>query len=185
LFLTCSDARIDPNLLTGTQPGDLFVVRNAGNFVPPHGSGVGAEAAALEYAVAVLGVQHIILCGHTRCGVAHQLLQPDLPGHLPAVRDWLVYGQAARLLVASRHAGLPEADRWLAAVEENVLVQLGHLRTHPPVAVALAAGGLQLHGWVYHIETGEVTAHDPARGRFVPLNGERVGDHAADAATAR
>jgi carbonic anhydrase len=171
LFVTCSDSRIDPNLLTGTDPGDLFTVRNAGNLVPPFGTPGGGEAASVEFAVAELKVGHLIVCGHTRCGLVRQLLRQAPPRHLPAVAAWLAHAAAARHALDEKRWGLPEEALWEAAVEENVLVQLAHLRTHPAVADALAAGTLRLHGWVYRIETGEVVAYDPAQDRFLPLGG--------------
>jgi carbonic anhydrase len=171
LFLTCSDARIDPNLLTGAGPGELFTARNAGNLVPPFGTPGGGEAATIEFAVAALKVRDLIVCGHTRCGVVRQLLQPGPPPEMPAVAAWLTYAEATRRVVDLKHRGLTGESLWAAAVEENVLVQLAHLQTHPSVAAALAAGGLRLHGWVYRIETGDVAAYDPGQGRFVPLTG--------------
>jgi carbonic anhydrase len=174
LFLTCSDARIDPNLLTGTEPGELFILRNAGNLVPPYGTAGGGEAATLEFAVAVLKVRHLIVCGHTRCGVMRHVLEPGPPADLPAVAAWLTYAEATRRLLGLRHPGLTGDDRWAAAAGENVLVQLAHLRTHPAVAAAAAAGALRVHGWVYRMETGEVSAYEAARGRFVPLTEEHL-----------
>ncbi len=169
LFVTCADSRIDPNLLTQARPGDLFILRNAGNIVPPYGPAGGGAAATIEFAVAGLGVRDIILCGHSGCGAMRALLEPAETERLPALRAWLAHAEATRRIVAENYGHLEGAARLSAAIEENVLVQIEHLRTHPAVAAALARGALRLHGWVYKIETGEVFAYDPAQGQFRPL----------------
>lgn len=169
LFITCSDSRIDPNLLTRSRPGDLFILRNAGNIVPPHGAANGGEAATIEFAVAALGVNDIIICGHTHCGAMKGLLDPDTVAPLPAVSAWLSHAETTRRIVRDNYAHLDGERLVTAAVEENVLVQLENLRTLPAVASRLVKGDLHLHGWVYKIETGEVFAFDPGEGQFVPL----------------
>lgn len=169
LFITCSDSRIDPTLLTRAQPGDLFILRNAGNIVPPHGAGNGGEAATIEFAVSALGVKDVIVCGHTHCGAMQGLLQPEQVSSLPAVASWLSHAETTRRIIQENYTHLA-GDRLLnAAIEENVLVQLEHLRTLPSVAARLVKGDLHLHGWVYKIETGEVFAYDVAQGQFVML----------------
>lgn len=169
LFITCSDSRIDPNLLTQSYPGDLFILRNAGNIVPPHGAATGGEGATIEFAVAGLGVKDIIVCGHSHCGAIKGLLDPILVEKLPTVRAWLGHAETTRRIMMENYTHLT-GDRLLtAAVEENVLVQLENLRTLPTVAARLVKGDLHLHGWVYKIETGEVFAYDPESGQFVPL----------------
>lgn len=170
LFITCSDSRIVPNLLTQTHPGDLFILRNAGNLVPPHGAGGGGgEAATIEFAVAGLGVRDIIVCGHSHCGAMKGLLHPEQLETLPAMAAWLTHAETTARIVRDNYGHL-EGDKLLTATtEENVLVQLEHLRTLPAVASRLVKGDLHLHGWVYKIETGEVFAFDPASGQFVPL----------------
>lgn len=170
LFITCSDSRIDPNLLTLTDPGDLFVIRNAGNLIPPSGGPVATgEMATVEYAVMALKVRDIIICGHSKCGAIGALLNPKSLDALPTVREWLDHAKGVAEEVEKMGAGLAPADRLNLAVERNVLRQLDHLRTHPTVSRALAAGTLRLHGWVYHFEAGTVVAHDPAHERFVPV----------------
>src|SRR4051794_20777552 len=147
LFITCSDSRVMPDLLAQTEPGELFVLRNAGNLVPPHGAGSGAEAATVEYAVAQLKVRDVILCGHSRCGAMHGLL--DLAGlaQLPSVAAWLEHAKA--ILPDVQTAGeLPEDQKLQLAIERNVLLQLEHLKTHPAVRAAVEARALRLHGWV-------------------------------------
>ena len=169
LFITCSDSRIDPNLLTRSMPGDLFILRNAGNIVPPHGAGGGGEAATIEFAVAGLGVKDIIICGHSHCGAMKGLLEPESLAEMPAVAAWLSHAEATRRVVRENYTHL-DGDRLItAAVEENVLVQLENLRTLPAVASRLVKGDLHLHGWVYKIETGDVFAFDLESGQFVPL----------------
>lgn len=168
LFITCSDSRIDPNLLTRSKPGELFILRNAGNIVPPHGAG-GGEGATIEFAVAGLGVKDVIVCGHSHCGAMAGLLHPERVAELPAVAAWLGHAEATRRIVRDNYAHLGGAPLLTATVEENVLVQLENLRTLPAVASRLARGDLHLHGWVYKIETGEVFAFDPEAGQFVPL----------------
>jgi len=169
LFLTCSDSRIDPGLLTQSEPGDLFILRNAGNIVPAHDGHTGAMTASLEFAVEALQIPDIIVCGHTDCGAMKGALEPEGLVHLPHVANWLTYCEAALRVVEEL---LPEADeeaRLQAMTEQNVLLQLQHLRTHPCVAARLAAGHLRLHGWVYCIASGQVLAHDPVGNCFRPL----------------
>jgi carbonic anhydrase len=168
LFITCSDSRINPNLLTQTEPGELFILRNAGNIVPPYGAGAGGEEATIEYAVAHLHVRHVVVCGHSACGAMAGLLQPHGLETMPAVGRWLAH--AKDVVPQVQAAGdLQPPERLLLTTELNVLLQLEHLKTHPAVAAALAAQALKLHGWVYHFQSGEVLAHDPGKGSFVAL----------------
>ena len=169
LFITCSDSRIDPNLLTQSQPGDLFIVRNAGNIVPPYGVASGGEAATIEFAVTALGVKDIILCGHSHCGAMKGLLHPEQITTLPAVAHWLKHAETTRRIMRENYQHLDGDALLTATIEENVLVQLEHLRTLPAVAARLKRGDLHLHGWVYKIETGEVFAYDAEAGQFVPV----------------
>lgn len=169
LFITCSDSRIDPNLLTRSRPGDLFILRNAGNIIPPHGAASGGEAATIELAVAAYNIKDIILCGHSHCGAMKGLLQPDLVTSLPAVASWLSHAESTRRIVRDNYGHLSGESLLTATVEENVLVQLENLRTLPAVASRLVRGDLHLHGWVYKIETGEVFAYDSTKEQFVSL----------------
>jgi carbonic anhydrase len=173
LFITCSDSRVVPEVITQCEPGDLFVLRNAGNLIPPFDRGDDSgEAATIEYAVSALGVQDIVVCGHTRCGAMHALLYEKETAQLPRMRRWLCHAAATRRIMIDRYEHLdlnPEA-MWKATVEENVLVQIEQLRTHPAVAARLAAGDLKLHGWVYKIETGQVFSYDPESGQFLALD---------------
>jgi carbonic anhydrase len=169
LFITCSDSRIDPNLLTRSQPGDLFILRNAGNIIPPHGSAPSGETATIEFAVAALGVKDVIVCGHTLCGAMKGVLEPDSLASLPAVAGWLRHADATSRIIRDNYSHLSGNALLNATVQENVLVQLEHLRTLPVVASRLVKGDLKLHGWVYKLETGEVFAFHPESGQFVPV----------------
>ncbi|WP_020470740.1 carbonic anhydrase [Zavarzinella formosa] len=168
LFITCSDSRVVPDLITQTNPGDLFVIRNAGNLIPSHLSAPDSgEAATIEYAVGVLKVRDIIVCGHTGCGAMHALMNPENLEHLPRVKDWLGHAWTTREIVSKRYrCETPEAMSRVTA-EENVLVQLTHLRSHPSVSAALERGDVKLHGWMFKIETGQVFAYDPVAGQFL------------------
>src|SRR4051812_25228061 len=117
LFITCSDSRIDPNLLTRSKPGELFILRNAGNIVPPHGAGNGGEAATIEFAVAALGVKDIILCGHSHCGAMRGLLEPAAVTSLPTVSSWLSHAETTRRIVHDNYSHL-EGDKLLTATVE-------------------------------------------------------------------
>jgi carbonic anhydrase len=169
LMLTCSDSRILPELLTQADAGDLFVLRNAGNIVPAHGAGCGGEQATIEYAVTALGVGHVIVCGHSHCGAMKGLLHPELVQGMPRVAGWLAHAEAAHSVLSERQQDLTEAERLFQAAKENVVVQMANLGTYPAVRARLARGGLQIHGWVYLIETGEVLSYEPQSGDFVPL----------------
>jgi carbonic anhydrase len=170
LFITCSDSRIDPSRLTQTKPGELFIQRTAGNIVPPYGVVHGGEAATIEYAVSVLKVRDLIICGHSHCGAMTGLLNPESIERLPAVRAYLQHAEATRRIVEENYADLVDpAKRLTLTVEENVLVQLENLRTHPSVAAAAGRDELKLHGWVYKFETGEVFAFNPGKGQFLLL----------------
>ncbi|NTV09379.1 MAG: carbonic anhydrase [Zoogloea sp.] len=168
LFVTCSDSRVVPELLTQQEPGDLFVIRNAGNIIPPYGPEPGGVSATIEYAVAVLKVRDIVVCGHSNCGAMSAISSCQCLDHLPAVAHWLRYADSAKVVVAAReHASAHE--RLDALVRENVIAQLANLKTHPSVALALEQGSLNLHGWVYDIESGTVNALDGNSRRFVSL----------------
>ncbi len=169
LFITCADSRINPNLITQTNPGDLFILRNAGNIIPPYGAANGGEGATIEFAVAALGVKDIIVCGHSHCGAMKGLLHPESLGELPSVAAWLGHAEATRRTVKENYSNLNEEQSLNVTTQENVLVQIENLRTHPAVAARLSRGNLNLHGWMYKIETGEVFSYRPDLGQFLPL----------------
>ncbi|MFH8793674.1 carbonic anhydrase [Streptomyces sp. NPDC017941] len=164
LFITCSDSRVVPSLITGARPGELFELRTAGNAVPPYEPDrpAGAEAATIEYAMRVLGVADIVVCGHSHCGaVGARARGDDLTG-LPVVRDWLDRQVSG---------GLPcdDGPTVAGAVQRHVREQLERLRGHPCVGERLDTGAVRLHGWYYEVHTGLVMAHDPETDVFLPL----------------
>lgn len=169
LFITCSDSRIDPNLVTQTGPGDLFICRNAGNIVPPHSNQTGGMTASIEFAVAALGVSHIVVCGHTDCGAMKGALNPDALDGLPHVKEWLGHCRAATEVVKEKCGSLGH-EHLEQVTEENVVQQLQHLRTHPAVAAKIATGQVKLHGWVYKIATGEIACYDHETGAFKSMD---------------
>ena len=169
LFITCADSRIDPCLLTQTNPGELFICRVVGNIIPPYPSLVGGVAATIEYAAGVLGVPDIIVCGHTDCGVMKGILHPEPLRPLSSLSQWLDFAQPAHREATSRWPDLSGPDFMLALGERNVVRQLQNLRTHPAVKARLEQGGIGLHGWFYHIGDGMVTAYNTAQDRFEPL----------------
>lgn len=168
LFITCSDSRVVPNLITNAPPGELFIVRNIGNVVPRTDL-PGGTAAAIQYAVEVLNVENIILCGHTQCGAMQAILNPQRIEKLTYVKRWLEPTASVRRVIEERYAHLSPEDRLTAAVQENVLTQLENLREYPFVAERLEAGTLHLSGWVFNLAHGEVFNYDPALGEFVSL----------------
>jgi carbonic anhydrase len=169
LFITCSDSRVDPTLLTQTDPGELFILRNAGNMVPPYGSMQGGSTATIEYAMAVLKVPHIIVCGHTDCAVMKALLNPKDVADLPAVREWVGQAETTRRLMRDHYTDLKGSERLIKTTQENVRSQLDHLRTHPSVALRLRQNKVDLHGWVYSISTGDIWVYDFDSERFTSL----------------
>lgn len=161
LFITCADSRIDPWMITQSKPGDLFVIRNAGNIapvVPADGSSNDGTVASIDYAVAVLGVSDIVVCGHSSCGAMKGLADLASLDGLPSVANWLRHSHA--LLPA----GTDDLDD---LIERNVMLQLDHLADYPTVRAALAADAITLHGWVYDIGSGVVRVHDGQA--FVPV----------------
>jgi carbonic anhydrase len=173
LFITCADSRVSPELITQTRPGELFVCRNIGNIVPAYGEMLGGVSAVVEFAVMALNVQQIVLCGHTDCGAMKGLASgPEATADMPTVQAWLRNAEAARSVVQTR--GLDENQVVQALVEENVRLQLTHLRTHPAVAARVAQGQLQLQGWVYDIGHGTISVFDDTHGRFESLGAARA-----------
>ena len=156
LFITCSDSRLIPSLITQTGLGELFVIRNAGNIVPPYDARPEGVTATIEYAVAVLEVPSIIVCGHTLCGAMKAALEPTGLDTVPSVRDWIKFAAPARLAVDELHPHLGPDARWLELVKQNVLQQIRNLKTHPWVAARTATGRLRLEGWVYELESRQV-----------------------------
>jgi carbonic anhydrase len=169
LFITCADSRVVPDLITQSLPGDLFICRTIGNLVPPNGDESGGVSAAIEYALEALNVPNIILCGHSDCGAMKAVLHPEKLNDLPSTRAWLRHADAARHVVRHNYRAVPSDDLLPLLIEENVITQLDHLKTHPAVAARLAKGTVQLFGLVYKIHSGEITAYDATSERFIPV----------------
>jgi carbonic anhydrase len=176
LFITCADSRIDPSLITQTDPGDLFICRNIGNIVPAYGEMLGGVSAVIEYAVVALNVREIIVCGHSDCGAMTALQQPDSPAldAMPTVKTWLRNAHAALSVAKAKHRDLPPDQMIRALVRENVVLQIQHLRTHPAVAAGLASGTVRLHGWIYNIGAGSVSTLDEDGKTWRPLAEDAV-----------
>ena len=183
LFITCSDSRIETAMLTQTDPGELFICRNAGNIVPPHTNQTGGMTASIEFAIGALKIPNIVICGHTECGAMKGAINRAGLTSLPHVREWLGYAQGAVDITEALGAGLDPEAKMRMLLEQNVILQLHHLKTHPTVAVALAQKTVQLHGWVYDIKTGEVSAYDEATETWVSVE-ERYASELASAALA-
>ncbi len=172
LFIGCSDSRIVPDLFTGAKPGDLFVLRNVGNFVPPfkpddefHGT-----AAAIEYAVSVLEVHDIVVCGHSHCGACASLYK-DIPDttEFIHVKKWLEIGEPAKRVALSSVESGSQEELLRATEKASVLVQLDNLLTYPAVKRRVEEGSLFLHGWYYKIESSELEYYDEQKEEFVPI----------------
>ncbi len=170
LFITCSDSRVLAELITQSKPGDLFVVKNVGNIVPPASAkgDTNSTAAAIEFAVGALRVSDIVICGHSQCGAISALLGESPVGDsTPHLRDWLNLAAPVLETMRSQYTHLTEAaTRSVAAAEENVLFGLDNLHSYPCVQDGLAKGTLRLHGWFFKIATAELFAYDPETRQF-------------------
>lgn len=174
LFITCSDSRVMPNHITRTEPGELFTIRNAGNLIPPYSKVMsGGEIATIEYSVAVLGIRHIIVCGHSNCGAMEaMLMSPERMEHLRAVQSWLSHAEATRQIMSKKYPDLEGPERLMIAVEENVLVQMNNLSTHPCVAAGISTGDVKVYGWYYDLLKGQVLQYNPQSQKFAVLDDE-------------
>jgi carbonic anhydrase len=173
LFITCSDSRVLAELITQSKPGDLFVVKNIGNIVPPAtvtGS-TNSTAAAIEFAVEILRVRDIVVCGHSQCGAMTALmLGARQAGATPHLRAWLELAAPVRETIEQNYSHLSgDEQRLTAAAEENTLFALENLRTYPCVQARLEDGSLHLHAWFFKIATAELFAFDPESRQFAPL----------------
>ena len=180
LFLTCADSRVVPDMILQSAPGDLFICRNAGNIVPPFGESTGGVSATIEYAVLALGIENIVICGHSDCGAMKAVLSGKQHANMPTVDAWLKHSSSAMQMLNHHDAHDlhtvdeehdPEA-RLRGLTRANVIAQLSNLQTHPSVAAALSSGRMNLYGWVYEIHSGRIQSYDAKQGRFLPLSPE-------------
>ena len=175
LFITCSDSRVLAELITQSQPGDLFVVKNVGNLVPPSevSGSTNSTAAAIEFAIEVLEVRDVVVCGHSQCGAVRALMNGvPYPDRMRHVQRWLSIADSVRTTVREKYAHVTDpAEQLHIAEEENVLFALDNLRTYPGVRRRLAEGSLYLHAWFFKIATGELFVYnpEPEPGQFVLL----------------
>jgi carbonic anhydrase len=170
-FITCEDSRVIPNLITQTGPGEIFTERNPGNLVPHYGDFVGGVSAGVEYAMLVLKVPLVIVCGHTNCGVMKSLLHPEKAHGLPAMQQWMRHASEAQHRTMRDHAGASEEEKLRLLTEYNVLAQIENLKSHPSVHSRVISGDVEIHGWVYDIGDGSIWAADPGSGKFEILGG--------------
>ena len=173
LVIACSDSRVDPAILTDCEPGDLFVVRNVANLVPPYeaGGGLHGVSTALEFGACVLEVQHIIVLGHSQCGGVHALLNGIPKGAKGEfIVDWVNIAARARERVLTELPDASPQEQWSACEEASILVSLENLLTFSWIKERVGQGALMLHGWYFDIETGELMAYDPFSGKFEPLS---------------
>jgi carbonic anhydrase len=169
LFITCSDSRIVPHLITQSGVGELFVIRNAGNLVPPFGAANGGEGAAIEYAIHALGIEQVIICGHSNCGGMKGLINLEkIRNEMPLVYEWLKHAESTRRLI---HENFPniKGDKLLAiTIAENVITQIENLKTYPVIRSKIHQDKMTIYGWIYDIESAEVLAYDPVSDDFIP-----------------
>lgn len=172
LFISCSDSRVVPDLILNTRPGDLFVIRNAGNFVPPiNFPAAGGVAATIQYAVEVLNVRHIIVCGHSHCGAIQGLFQDLDSQRFDILKKWLTLGEEAKqmALLATKLTNHLKEDIYSVTEKISVIYQLEHLMSYPFVKKRVLDGKLELHGWYFKIETGQLWYYNGEQYRFLPL----------------
>ncbi len=171
LFIACSDSRVAVNVFASTDPGDLFVVRNVGNLVPPSGMlgmsiGDESELAALEFALLKLGVKDIIVCGHSECGAMHAIFNGRDKVDAPHLRSWLAHGQPSLDLLEACKWEQTDIAPHNRLSQLNVLQQLEHLKTYPIVTERMKAGTLKIHGWWFDIGQAEVYFYSEKDDRF-------------------
>ena len=173
LFITCADSRVVAELITQSKPGDLFVIKNVGNIVPPPDpeGGCSSTGAGIEFAVEALGVSDVVVCGHSQCGAISALMHPELDvSGLKHLRNWISLAKPVRELIDSNYVYLAdEVARIRAAEEENVLFSIERLHLYPCVASRLKEGTLRLHAWFFKIETAELFAYDPDARQFLEI----------------
>lgn len=169
LFITCSDSRINPNLLTSSDPGELFIIRNAGNIIPHYVQGIecSSEQATIEFAIAKLKVKNIILCGHSHCGAIEAATQLNTLKDTPGLYNWIYTKILPTMdLVSQNYKTLNKSAFLNILTQEHVLKQLENLKTHPIVNEAIIQNSLSLHVWIYKFETGKIFSFDSNQGQF-------------------
>lgn len=169
LFITCADSRVDPNLVTQSKPGELFIVRNVGNIIPPYDAikDKNSIAAAIEFAVLMLKVTDIIVCGHSNCGAMEVLYKDERElTNMPHLKDWLKLAAPVKDIVLKYYSMIQSEARQRITEEENVLCQLHNIQTYPFVQEVLNAGVLHLHGWYYNIGTGSIYYYNSSEDVF-------------------
>jgi len=169
LFITCADSRVVPDLILGTEPGDLFIARSIGNVVPITSQDVDGVTATIEYSVEVLKVRHAIVCGHSDCGALKAALDRKSLANLPKARRWLDHVEAAFAYRQPLNPADGESAELASLIRGNVVAQLMNLHAQPPVARAVAEGRLTMHGWYYDILTGRIEEYDEKLKKFVVL----------------
>ena len=169
LFITCADSRVVPDLILGTEPGDLFIARSIGNVVPITSQDVDGVTATIEYSVEVLKVQHAIVCGHSDCGAMKAALDRKSLANLPKARRWLDHVEAAFAHRQPLNPADGESAELASLIRGNVVAQLKNLHAQPPVARAVTEGRLTVHGWYYDILTGRIEEYDEELKKFVAL----------------
>ncbi|MEO1068689.1 MAG: carbonic anhydrase [Cyanobacteria bacterium J06638_6] len=180
LFIGCSDSRVDPTIITQSEIGDLFVIRNAGNIIPPYEATNGGEGATIEYAMEALDIGQVIVCGHAQCGAMKGLLQiGELEEKMPLVYNWLHHTEATRKLVEDHYSHLKKSEKLDLLVAQNVLTQIDNLQTYPSVRSKLHAGALDIHGWIYQLETAQILAYDDESKSFLPPHSKIHADREA------
>lgn len=169
LFITCSDSRVLPDLVLGTEPGDLFISRCIGNVVPVTGSDMDGVTATIEYAVEVLKVRHVIICGHSDCGALKAAVNSQALENLPKAKRWLRHVEAAFQHRQPLNPADGENAELASLIRGNVVAQLKNLKVQPAVSWAMKQGTLTVHGWYYDILSGRIEQYDEKKRRFVPL----------------
>lgn len=175
LLIACSDSRVVPNLFASTEPGDMFVLRNVANLVPPYDdsrpdTGTESEGAAIEFSVRTLGISDIIVCGHSECGGMQALMRGREQIPARSLRAWLANGDRSLFRYRAGERASPEPNAVNQLSQLNVLQQMDHLATYPVIREKMDAGKLRLHGWWFEISTTIVHAWDPLENRFVPID---------------
>jgi carbonic anhydrase len=170
MYIGCSDSRVLPNELMQARPGELFICRNAGNIIPPYGEILGGTAATVEYAVQILKVKHIVVCGHSDCGAMRALMSPERLVGMRAVSQWIRHAERVSAVARELHGDLNDKDFLNRLIEENVITQLDNLSTYPCVAAKMRSGNLQIHGLVFDIASGEFSMLDRGSLTFLPLS---------------